>query len=77
MKKKEAKTIAVSVTRVGSDPIALTVAVGTTVADAIAQASIALPGNAELYVSGVRADEHDELEDRDNVTIVTPKQAGR
>lgn len=74
--KKTAKTIAVSITRLGSDPVAVTLPVGSTVADALDQAGIEVPETAEFFVGGIAAESHDELEDKDNVSMVTPKQAG-
>ena len=70
------KTIAVSITRLGSDPVAVSLTKGATVEEALAKANIATPDNAEFFVGGVRADGDDEVEDGDNISVVTPKQAG-
>jgi putative ubiquitin-RnfH superfamily antitoxin RatB of RatAB toxin-antitoxin module len=76
MKKTVAKTIAVAVVRLGSDPLPLTMPVGSTVEEAIEKAGIDLPDNAQLFVAGVPADLDSELENKDSISIVTPKQAG-
>ncbi len=69
------ETISVAVVSFGNDPIALTLAKGATVADALAKAGITR-GSQEIFVSGEVAEDADELEDKDVVSIVTPKQAG-
>lgn len=69
--------IAVAVTRLGSDPVPVTLAKGSTVAQALAKAGIATGGaRAEYFVDGQRAETNDVLEDGDVLAIVTPKQAG-
>lgn len=71
----EGDTIAVTVTRFGSDPVSVRLAKGATVADALAAAGVA-PGRAEYFVDGQRAESNDVLEDLDVLALVTPKQAG-
>lgn len=71
----EGDTIAVTVTRFGSDPITVRLAKGATVADALAGAGVAA-GRAEYFVDGQRAESGDILEDLDVLALVTPKQAG-
>lgn len=68
-------TIAVTVTRFGSDPVTVRLAKGATVADALAAAGIAA-GRGEYFVDGQRAEANDVLEDLDVLALVTPKQAG-
>lgn len=68
--------IAVAVTRLGSDPIALKLAVGTTVAQAITASGVSSGSNAQFFVDGERANGDDFLEDGDVLQVVTPKQAG-
>ena len=68
-------TIAVAVTRMGSDPVPLTLHEGATVGEALEAAGITASG-AELFVKGEEADESDVLEAGDTVSVVTPKQAG-
>lgn len=70
-------TIAVSVVRLGSDPIALSLSEGATVADALAQAGIDRDGREQVRVAGVEADDTDVLENGDVLSISTPKQAGK
>lgn len=69
-------TIAVAVTRLGSDPVPVTLAVGGTVKEALEKAGLSTSSRAEYFVSGQRADLEDVLEDGDVLNIVTPKQAG-
>lgn len=72
----EGATIAVAVSRLGSDVIPVTLPVGATVRDALAKAGVSTSGSTEYFVSGVRADMDDVLEDGDVLALVTPKQAG-
>lgn len=69
-------TIAVSVTRLGSDPIAVRLPKGSTVSDALTAAGVTGGRNHEYFVDGQRADANDVLEDLDVLALVTPKQAG-
>jgi sulfur carrier protein ThiS len=69
-------TIAIAVTRLGSDPVPVTLAPKSTVKDALAKAGITTTGRAEYFVDGQRAELNDILEDGDVLAIVTPKQAG-
>ena len=73
---KGGDTLAVAVTRLGSDPIPVTLAKGGTVGEALAKAGVDAGGRAEYFVDGVRANTEDILEDGDVLAIVTPKQAG-
>ncbi len=68
--------IAVSVARLGQEQLPITLPVGSTVSDALAKAGVSTTGRTEYFVSGVRADMEDELEDGDVLALVTPKQAG-
>jgi hypothetical protein len=43
---------------------------------ALEEAGVTLSGNAECFVSGKVAEKDDILEDKDVLSIVTPKQAG-
>lgn len=76
MQKKATDTIGVSVTRLGSDPIAVTLPKDATVRQALEAAGVALGANDEYFVDGIKADFDDILDDRDVLAIVTPKQAG-
>jgi hypothetical protein len=79
MKKAETTdsgVIGVAVTRLGADPVPVTLPVGSTVADALAKAGVSAAGNTEYFVSGQRAEKNDVLEDKDVLALVTPKQAG-
>lgn len=73
--KAEGDVIAVAVTRLGSDPVAVKLKKGGTVKEALALAGINA-GRAEYFVDGQRAEENDILEDGDVLSLVTPKQAG-
>lgn len=70
------ETIAVAVSRLGSDVIPVTIPKGGTVADALEKAGVSTSGRTEYFVSGVRAEMDDVLEDGDVLAITTPKQAG-
>lgn len=72
----EGETIAVAVSRLGSDVIPVTLPKDSTVADALAKAGVSASSRTEYFVSGVRADSEDILEDGDVLALVTPKQAG-
>lgn len=68
--------IAVVVSRFGSDPIAVSVPTGSTVSDVLVKAGIDLMGTEEVFVAGEKADSDAEVEDKDILSVVTPKQAG-
>ena len=79
MKKKGSSSegkIAVVISRFGSDPVPVSVDEGSTVEDVLDTAGISLSGREEIFVAGVKADADSEVEDRDILSIVTPKQAG-
>lgn len=78
MQKQESTgdTIAVSVTRLGADPIAVRLAKGATVAEALKAAGVTATSRVEYFVDGQRAESGDVLEDLDVLALVTPKQAG-
>lgn len=67
--------IKVSVVSFGNDPITLTLPINSTVAQALAGASITR-GAQEIFVSGETANDADILDNGDILSIVTPKQAG-
>lgn len=68
--------IAVSVSRFGHDPVPVCVPEGATVEDVLEKADIELEGREEIFVAGTKADMDSEVEDKDILSIVTPKQAG-
>lgn len=68
--------IAVVVSRFGHDPVPVCVDEGSTVEDVLAEAGISLSGREEVFVAGVKAAMNDEVEDKDVLSVVTPKQAG-
>ena len=72
----EGETISVAVSRLGSDVIPVTLPKDSTVRDALAAAGVSTSGRTEYFVSGVRAEMDDVLEDKDVLAITTPKQAG-
>ena len=76
--KKVAKkdTIAVTVSRFGHDPLPYAVEEGTTVEEVLELAEIELTGRETVYISGEEVDLEDEVEDKDVLSIVTPKSAG-
>lgn len=69
-------TIAVAVTRLGSDPVPVTLPARSTVQEAITKSGVSIGNRAEYFVDGVRAEMNDILENGDVLSIVTPKQAG-
>lgn len=68
--------IAVTVSRFGHDPIPFCVEEGTTVEDVLEMADIVLTGRETVYIDGEEVASDDEVEDKDVLSIVTPKQAG-
>lgn len=68
--------IAVVVSRFGHDPIPVCVDEGATVSDVLTKAGISLSGREEVFVAGVKAAMVDEVEDKDVLSVVSPKQAG-
>jgi hypothetical protein len=81
MKKKKTvkdveNPIAVTVSRFGHDPIAVVLNEGATVEEALEEADIDLDGREQVFVAGERAGMDDEVEDKDVLSVVTPKQAG-
>lgn len=72
----EGDSIAVAVSRLGSDVVPVTLPKDATVRDALEKAGVSSGGRTEYFVSGVRADMDDVLEDGDVLALVTPKQAG-
>lgn len=72
----EGETIAVAVSRLGSDVVPVTLPKDATVRDALEKAGVSTSSSTEYFVSGVRANMDDVLEDGDVLALVTPKQAG-
>lgn len=66
----------VTIAKFGDDPMNVTVPVGSTVADVLAESGISLTGREKSYVEGEEATSTDVLENADILSIVTPKQAG-
>lgn len=69
-------SIAVSVARLGQEALPVVLPAGASVRDALAKAGVSTSDRTEYFVSGVRADFEDVLEDGDVLALVTPKQAG-
>jgi sulfur carrier protein ThiS len=69
-------SVVVTISRFGHEARTVALPDGATVAQALAQAGIALEGREEMFVEGVSADSTDVLENGDILSIVTPKQAG-
>lgn len=76
--KEEEKVVglAIAVSRFGHDPIPVTVSEGSTVQDVLTKAKIELSGTEKVFVAGAEVDLQDEVEDKDVISVVTPKQAG-
>lgn len=72
----EEGVIAIAVTRLGSDPVAVKLKTGGTVKEALALAGVSTSSRSEYFVDGQRAELEDILEDGDVLALVTPKQAG-
>lgn len=68
--------IAVVVSRFGHDPVPVCVDDGATVGEVLEKAGIALTGREEVFVAGVKAPMDAEVDDKDVLSVVTPKQAG-
>lgn len=71
-----ADSIAVAVTRLGADPIAVKLTDDRTVRKALELAGVATTGRTEYFVDGQRAEMDDILQEGDVLSLVTPKQAG-
>ncbi len=72
----DSDSIAVAVSRFGHDPVPVSVVEGSTIEDVLDKAGISLTGTEKVYVSGAQVDLEDEVEDKDVISVVTPKQAG-
>lgn len=72
----DGSTIAVAVSRLGSDVVPVTLPKDSTVRDALEKAGVTAGARTEYFVSGVKADMDDVLENGDVLALVTPKQAG-
>lgn len=70
------KKLLVSVSRFGEDAVAVELAPGSTVADALEKADVELDSTQKVFVSGEEVTEDDEIEMGDILSIVTPKAAG-
>jgi Na+-translocating ferredoxin:NAD+ oxidoreductase RnfC subunit len=70
------KTMIVTVSKFGDDPLNVTVPVGASVADVLEAAGIETSGREQTFVEGEAAEGGDILENGDILSIVTPKQAG-
>ena len=69
--------IAVAVTRLGADPVAVKLTQeDRTVKKALELAGITTTARTEYFVDGQRAEQNDLLDDGDVLSLVTPKQAG-
>lgn len=69
-------TITVFVARMGQEPISVTIGKDSTVRQALSEANVTGTNRTEYFVSGVRADMEDVLENGDVLSLTTPKQAG-
>lgn len=69
-------TIAVTISRFGSNPVTVNVPVDSTVAQAVTAAGISVQSHEQLFVSGVQAQAGDILDNGDILSVVSPKQAG-
>lgn len=74
--KKVKKGLKVFVSRFGHDPVTVSVENGATVEEVLDEASVELTGREEVFILGERADMDDEVDDKDVLSVVTPKQAG-
>lgn len=75
-KEKKEGEICVAVSRFGHDPIPVCLPKGATVEEVLDMAEVELDGREEVFVAGTRADYEDVVEDKDVLSVVTPKQAG-
>lgn len=75
-KEDDVDGIAVAVSRFGHDPIPVSVAEDSTIEDVLAKAGITLAGTEKVFVAGAEVALDDVVEDKDVVSVVTPKQAG-
>lgn len=68
--------ICVAVSRFGHDPIPVCLPKGATVEEVLDKAEVELDGREEVFVAGTKADYEDIVEDKDVLSVVTPKAAG-
>lgn len=80
MQKKAAvagDSITIFIARMGQDGVSVTVPKDTTVREALSKSDVGgTTTRTEYFVSGVRADMDDVLENGDVLSLTTPKQAG-
>jgi len=74
---KPGKKMKVTIAYAGNEPEKLTLKPGTTVEEALEKADVSIGEKDRLYVNGERADDVDELEDGDFVSVTGPKEGGR
>lgn len=75
-RKAKGGEIVVTIAKFGDDPINVTLAAGSTVSEALAEAGISVTGREQAFVEGEQAEPSDVLENADILSIVTPKSAG-
>lgn len=73
---KKAKGICAHVSRFGHDPVKVEVPTGSTVEEVLEEAGVDLNGREQVYILGAEADMEDIVEDKDVLSVVTPKAAG-
>lgn len=74
---KKIDRIAVVIARFGSDPEKIEIPKNSTVADALEEAEISIRSSEKVWINGDKAHLKDEVEEGDNILIVTPKEAGK
>lgn len=68
--------VKVFVSRFGHDPINVSVPVDSTVEYVLEEAGIELTGREEIFILGAKSSMDDLVDDKDVLSVVTPKQAG-
>jgi len=76
MRSNPESSIKVIVSRLGSEEIEVSLPVDSTVREALEKAGVPVSDRTEIFVSGVRAEMDNLLDDGDVLALTTPKQAG-
>lgn len=75
-KSASATGVKVFVSRFGHDPVTVEIEKDSTVESVLEKAEIELTGREEVFILGEKAGMEDLVDDKDVLSVVTPKQAG-
>ncbi len=74
---KKTTRIEIVIARFGSDPEHVEVAVGSTIEEVLKEVGYYIGSSEKVFVNGDKAMMKDVVENKDNILLVSPKQAGR